>query len=365
MVDKGKISRGQLAFMLYSLMAYDGLLLIPKIAGEKAGRDLWLSPVWSHLTGIMMVLAMLRLSRMFPEESIIVYSKRILGKWLGIAAGFIFVFYAFYLTSVILRIYTDFISSVFLENTPTVVISGGIMFLVAYTARGGVEVLGRLAQLFIPATIVVFVILSILTIPEWELSNALPILGKGPIPSLKGATVPFTWFAGYILLGLYYPLLSDKRKVTLFVMTAWFGEMITLAASGLISVFLFGEYTSTLNYPFIEVVRYIALGEFFQHIDALLLAVWLPGTFIELATYHYATVTGIAEWTGLKNYRALSFTLGFLVLVVSYWGITSDIDFERYLATSHIWFDFSVLVFGLLLFLVAWIRSKLGALKYN
>ncbi|RED37409.1 spore germination protein [Paenibacillus sp. VMFN-D1] len=89
-------------------------------------------------------------------------------------------------------------------------------------------------------------------------------------------------------------------------MTAWFGEMITLAASGLISVFLFGEYTSTLNYPFIEVVRYIALGEFFQHIDALLLAVWLPGTFIELATYHYAAVAGLAEWTGLKDYRALA-----------------------------------------------------------
>ncbi|MEK5645742.1 spore gernimation protein [Paenibacillus rhizosphaerae] len=363
MVDKGKVFQGQLAFMLYSLMAYDGLLLIPKIAGEKAGRDLWLSPVWSHLTGIMMVLAMLRLSRMFPEESIIVYSKRILGKWLGIVAGFIVVFYAVYLTSVILRIYSNFITSVFLENTPSVVVSGGIMFLVAYTARGGVEVLGRLAQLFIPATVGLFVILSILTIPEWEVSNALPIMGKGPVPSLKGATVPFTWFAGYLLLGLYYPLLSNKRKIALFVMAAWFGEMITLAASGLVSVFLFGEYTDTLNYPFIEVVRYIVLGEFFQHIDALLLAVWLPGTFIELATYHYAAVVGLSEWVGLKDYKALAFPLGFLALVVSSWGISSDIDFERYLATSHIWFDFSVLVFGLLLFLVAWIRRKLGALK--
>lgn len=237
------------------------------------------------------------------------------------------------------------------------------MFLVAYTARGGVEVLGRLAQLFIPATVGLFVILSILTIPEWEVSNALPIMGKGPVPSLKGATVPFTWFAGYLLLGLYYPLLSNKRKIALFVMAAWFGEMITLAASGLVSVFLFGEYTDTLNYPFIEVVRYIVLGEFFQHIDALLLAVWLPGTFIELATYHYAAVVGLSEWVGLKDYKALAFPLGFLALVVSSWGISSDIDFERYLATSHIWFDFSVLVFGLLLFLVAWIRRKLGALK--
>ncbi|RED37408.1 hypothetical protein C7820_4212 [Paenibacillus sp. VMFN-D1] len=55
MIEKGKISPGQLAFSLYSLMAYDGLLLIPKIAGENAGRDLWLSPVWSHLAGIITI----------------------------------------------------------------------------------------------------------------------------------------------------------------------------------------------------------------------------------------------------------------------------------------------------------------------
>lgn len=231
--------------------------------------------------------------------------------------------------------------------------------------QGGVEVLGRLAQLFLPVTIVVFALLSILTIPEWNVSNALPIMGNGPVPSLKGAIVPFTWFSGYLLLGLYFPLLSNQRKAAFFVLTAWFGEMITLAASGLVSVFLFGEYAGTLNYPFIEVVRYIGLGEFFQHIDALLLAVWLPGTFIELAAYFYAAVTGMAEWIGLKDYRALAFPLGFLALVVSFWGLSGAADFANYLATSHVWFDFSLVVFGFILFLTAWIRSKLGALKPN
>lgn len=363
MVEKGKISSGQLALLLYSLMAYDGLLLIPKIAGEAAGRDLWLSPVWSHLAGLIFVLAMLRLARMFPDETSIGYSKRLFGKLPGKAAGLIIVFYAAYLTSVILRIYSNFISSVFLEHTPSLVTAGGIMFLVSCAVRGGVEVLGRLAQLFLPITIVVFILLSILTIPEWNVSNALPIMGKGPVPSLKGAIVPFTWFSGFVLLGIYYPMLSNQRKATFFVLTAWFGEMITLAASGLVSVFLFGEYADTLNYPFVEVVRYIGLGEFFQHIDALLLAVWLPGTFVELATYQYAAVTGVAEWIGVKDYRALAFPLGFLTLLMSFWGFSSDIDFNSYLATSHVWFDITVLAFGLLLFLASWIRSKLGVWK--
>ncbi|GJM74369.1 hypothetical protein HMSSN036_65850 [Paenibacillus macerans] len=112
--------------------------------------------------------------------------------------------------------------------------------------------------------------------------------------------------------------------------------MITLAASGLVSVFLFGEYAGTLNYPFIE-----------------------------LAAYFYAAVTGMAEWIGLKDYRALAFPLGFLALVVSFWGLSGAADFANYLATSHVWFDFSLVVFGFILFLTAWIRGKRGALKPN
>ncbi|MCY7556733.1 GerAB/ArcD/ProY family transporter [Paenibacillus macerans] len=100
-----------------------------------AGRDLWLSPV--HLAGIAFVLAMLQLGRMFPGETSIAYSKRVLEKLPGKAAGLIIVFYTAYLTSVILRIYSDFISSVFLENSPSLVTAGGIMFLVAYAVRGG------------------------------------------------------------------------------------------------------------------------------------------------------------------------------------------------------------------------------------
>ncbi|CAM4263112.1 MAG: endospore germination permease [Paenibacillus macerans] len=363
MAEKGKITAGQLAFLIYSLLAYDGLLLIPKVTGEAAGRDLWLSPVWAHLAGLFFLLAMFRLGRMFPEETIIEYSQRLLGKYLGKAAGLVVVFYLAYLTSVILRIYGDFISSVFLEITPPLVSAGGIMVLISYTVRAGVETLGRLAQLFLPITVLVFALLVVLTIPEWDVSNVFPILGNGLAPSLKGAVVPFSWFGAYIVLGLYLPLLSNRRKAALYGLAAWFLLMVTLVVSGLVAVFLFGQHAISLNYPFVEVVRYIAVGEFFQHIDALLLAVWLPGTFIQLAIYQYGATLGMAQWIGLKDYRALALPLGFLILVMSFWTPPSNIDFERYMAGSHIFLDFTFFVFGLLLFLTAWIRSKFGAQK--
>ncbi|CQR54087.1 GerAB/ArcD/ProY family transporter [Paenibacillus riograndensis] len=360
MIEKGKISAAQLGLLFYSVTAYDGILYIPKVTGKEAGHDLWLSPIWAHLLGLLFVLGMLRLSSRFPKETIIQYSVRLLGPWAGKAVGLVVILYGINLTSVILREFGDFISAVFLRETPPLIAIGGIVLLVAYAVRGGLEVLGRLAELFLPITFLVFGLLIILSIPEWDVNNILPVMGEGIAPSIKGALVPFSWFSGYLMLGLYFPFVSNQKKTTVCIVLTWFALMVTLSVSGLVSVFLFGKHVSTLNYPFIEVVRYIGIGKFIQHVDALLLIVWLPGTFIQLTTYLYTAALGASQWFGLKNYRQLVFPVGFIALVLSMWRTSGVEEFQIYLGTSHVIFDFFNIALGLLLFLTAWIRSRKG-----
>ncbi|MFM9281251.1 GerAB/ArcD/ProY family transporter [Paenibacillus jiagnxiensis] len=362
MVEKGKISAAQLGLLFYSVAAYDGILYIPKITGKEAGHDLWISPIWAHLPGLLFVLMVLRLSCMFPKETIFQYSERLLGPWFGKVVGLAVIIYGINLTSVILREYSDFISAAFLQKTPTLVAIGGMILLVSYAVRGGVEVLGRLAQLFLPLTFLVFGLLILLSIPEWDVNNILPIMGKGIAPSVKGAIIPFSWFSGYLMLGLYFPFVSNQRKTIVYVLLTWFAIMLTLSVSGLVSVLLFGKHISTLNYPFIEVVRYIGIGKFIQHLDALLLIVWLPGTFIQLTTYLYTAALGASQLFGLNQYRQLVFPIGMLALVMSMWETSSVDAFEKYLGTSHVIFDFFYMVLGLLLFLTAWIRKRLDRL---
>ncbi|MHA6533510.1 GerAB/ArcD/ProY family transporter [Paenibacillus sp. BAC0078] len=365
MIEKGKISAAQLGLLFYSVTAYDGILYIPKITGKEAGHDLWISPIWAHLPGLLFVLMMLRLNSMFPKETIIQYSERLLGPWLGRAAGLAVIFYGINLTSVILREFGDFISAVFLQKTPPFVAVCGIVLLISYAVRGGVEVLGRLAQLFLPLTFLVFGLLIILSIPEWDVNNILPVMGEGIVPSLKGAIIPFSWFSGYMMLGIYFPFVSNQRKTTAYVLLTWFTLMVTLSVSGLVSVFLFGKHVSALNYPFIEVVRYIGIGKFIQHVDALLLIVWLPGTFIQLTTYLYTASLGASQWLRLNNYRQLVLPIGLLTLVLSMWQTSGVEQFETYLGTTHVILDFCNIALGLLLSLTAWIRSRKDAVPEN
>ena len=72
---------------------------------------------------------------------------------------------------------------------------------------GGLEVLGRAAQLFFPVFVFPLLILIILVFPDFEFKNIFPILGDGIMPPLKGAIVP---------TGMVYRIFSHQFFSCLF-----------------------------------------------------------------------------------------------------------------------------------------------------
>lgn len=359
MIEQGRISSQQMALLIYSTIVSSGILLIPNITGKVAGRDLWLSPIWASLIGLLFIVAVLRMNRMFPRDTFIQYSQRVLGKLLGKAFGLLYIFYFLYVNSLVMKVYGEFVSSIFLKETPPAVIYGGMALLISFAVRGGLEVLGRLAQLLLPISIFVFIFLMFMTLPEWELHNALPVMGIGMLPSLKGAATPTIWFINFLLISFIHPFVSDKRHVTAYSLAAWFSIMLILAAACLNALFIFGERVGTFAYPFAEVVRYVSIGYFFQHIDAFFLSIWIMATFVQISTFQYAVVSGTAQWLNLIEYRPLALPLGLLLVLMCYWSLPNMQAFNRYIATSHVWFSATMMLLAIGLFITAWISRKI------
>ena len=82
-----------------------------------------------------------------------------------------------------------------------------MVFLCALIVSGGLEVLGRAAQLFFPVFIFPLLILIILVFPDFEFKNIFPILGDGIMPPIKGAIVPS---------GMVHRILSDQFFLAFF-----------------------------------------------------------------------------------------------------------------------------------------------------
>ena len=329
-MEKGKISSLQMAIMMYPAIVATAILGVPSITAKYAKADLWLSPILASFIGFVTVYITYKLHKLYPKQTVIQFSEHIIGRFAGKALGFLLLFFYIQVTGEIIRSYTEFIVNSFLVNTPISVIMASMAFLCALTVHGGLETMGRVAQMFIPVFIVPFLISIILLSPDMEFKNIFPILGDGMMPPIKGAIVPGGWFTEFFLISFLLPFLADQKKGMKYGMISVFAVMMTLVAVNLIVLFVLGPATSSKEYPLMNVARYVSIAEFFEHLESAVMAVWVVGAFVKISVFYYATTLGTAQWLNLSDYRPIVWPLGILMLEFGVWSFPNAMETENF-----------------------------------
>ncbi|MBD0379505.1 GerAB/ArcD/ProY family transporter [Paenibacillus sedimenti] len=361
MIEKGKISAIQMGYIMYPTILATAILLVPAITAKTAGRDLWLSPIWASFIGLFTVYIACKLNKRFPEKTIIEYSEHILGRIIGKVLGLIYLLFFLHITGIIVREYGEFIVGTFLRNTPISVVMGSMVLVCALNVRGGVEVIGRTAQMFVPIVMFLFICLVALLIPDLKPTNMLPIMEHGLSPSLKGSLVPQGWFSEFILISFLLPYLTDRKKGMKWGMISVVGVMLTVVITNLATYLIFGELTATLVYPVMVAARFISFADFFEHLEAFVMAIWVGGTFVKISMFYYAIVSGTAQWLKLSDYRPVTLPIGFLLVLVSIWLAPSLQELVHFLGTASPFYFLTVqTLIPTLLLLIAWVKYKLS-----
>jgi spore germination protein KB len=123
---------------------------------------------------------------------------------------------------------------------------------------------------------------------------------------------------------------------------------------------LLGELTGNYTYPFLLLARYISLAEFFTHLEALFMAIWVLGAFVKICVFFYVTVLGTAQWLNLSSYRPIVFPLGFILLLFSIWVAHNLQELMHAIATSATFFLLTVLfVLPMVLLIIALLQKRL------
>ena len=320
-MEKGKISSFQMAFMMYPTIVATAILGVPSITAKYAKNDLWLSPILASLIGYVTVYIAYKLHQLYPKQTVIQFSEQIMGRFAGKILGFLFLFFYIQVTGQVIRAYGEFIVDSFLVNTPISVIMASMVFLCAFIVRGGLEVLGRAAQLFFPVFVFPLLILIILLVPDFEFKNIFPILGDGIMPPIKGAIVPGGWFTEFFLISFLLPFLADRKKGMKYGMMTVFAVMMTLVVVNLIVLFVLGPTTASKVYPLMQVARYISIADFFEHVESVVMAIWVVGAFVKISVFYYAAALGTAQWLNLSDYRPVVWPLGILIVEFSFWSL--------------------------------------------
>lgn len=364
MIEKGKISAFQMALLISPTIIATAILTVAAITSQYAGRDMWMSPIWGSLNGFLTVFIVTQLHKQYPQESIIQYSEHIIGRIPGKIVGFFYLIFLIQSTGTINLQYAVFIISSFLPKTPQIVIMGIIVLVCAFAVRGGVEVLGRAAQLFTPIFLFSPLFL-ILLFPELKLRNMFPIMEHGLLPSILGSTVPLAWFAEVFLITMLLPSLTDQTKGRKWGMISVLVTMLFLVFENIVSIMLFGESITSYSYPIFSAFRYISVSTFFEHLEALIIVIWVMGAFIKLSVFYYAIVLGTAQWLKLSDYRPIVFPIGFIIVLFSIWVFPTVADMAYFIGKYEPFYLPSFLTALPALLLLISIIQKKGKLKIS
>lgn len=112
--------------------------------------------------------------------------------------------------------------------------------------------------------------------------------------------------------------------------------------------------------------RYISIADFLEHLESIVMAIWIAGTFIKITVFYFILSLGIAQWLKLSDYRPIVLPIGFLILLQGLWSAGDLQELSHYLATTGAVYILSFQVpIPVILLLIATIRNKIQQGKGN
>jgi spore germination protein KB len=359
MMEKGKISSLQMAVMLYPAIIATGIISVPSMVAKYAHNDLWIPPIFASVIGFVTVFIAYELHKLYPKQTVIQFSEQIVGRFVGKMISLFILFFYLVATGHMIRGYSELIVSSFLTKTPISVIMASMVLICAFAVQGGIEVLGRIAQLFFPLFIFPILIFVIFLSPDFDVKNILPILGEGIVPSLKGSLVPGGWYSEFFLIIFLLPFLTDVKKGRKYGMLTVSAVMVTLVVVNLTVLFVLGQTTAFKNFPLMNAIRYISLGDFFENLESIALAVWIVGAFVKISVFFYVTTLGTAQWLNLSDYRVIIWPFAIIIIEFAFWSIPSSSEYASFLMTVFPFYGPLVqTIIPLFLLMIAIVRKK-------
>ncbi len=332
-LDHGQISTNQFVWLLVSVITSYAIAFVPSMLMRITKPDGWISIIISWACDLALALVYAFMGLRFPRQSMVQYATSALGPWLGKPVGAMFPLFFWFACALLLRWISELLVALFLPGTPSVIIIATMMYVVAYGARAGLETMARAAETAAPLFVLVIATILTLVTPKLRFEYLAPALEDGWMPTLSGVPLTLSFFAICILMGMFQPYQDDPKR-------AWFAKFTALSTGSLIiiglilaSMSLIGpEPAASSLYPDLAIVQVVAIGEFFERIEVLWMAIAVGAAVLSLSILLWASAVGLAQTFGLREYQPLVFPLAAWLVPISlviFDGQVDEIIFTR------------------------------------
>lgn len=303
MLDKHKISSQQLFVFITTAQIGIGILALPPILAEIAGKDAWISIILAGIITSVALFGIIRLLERYKDKSIFEINRLLYGKYIGITLNIFIAIYCFGAGALGIRIFNDVMKASTLKLTPATLLSFFIMIPSIYLTWYGLKAICRFASALIFVFSIVIVFFLILH-NELRITFLMPVGGHGLGPITKAILPAVFGFLGIELVGIIYPNIADKENALKYALAANLFSMVFFAIVIAFSIGFYGEVMlKRLEFPLFSIARSYR-APVFERIDLFFVALWFPAMASSLRKYFFSSYYGFnlifnIEKTGL------------------------------------------------------------------
>ena len=352
-------NKWQTFFLLVLTLPIMGHVVLLPFAIELAGRDSWMSALFSFPIGCLFIYSIYKLRLKYKKKYVHDSLHHLLGPVMTkVTTGF-FLVYFFFLAILSLAAVTEMVRAGFLVGTPFFVIVLIFLLLSMYGATKTVKGIALTAGILFFTVMFTGHSITFINFPERDLNDLLPLLENGWKPVWLGTMLfSTTWIEALFLIVI--PIENIREKRFLFV---WFLSvlanitMMLSTLSGAIMTFGLGQAES-FTHPALEIVRIVNLN-FIDRLDVYAVILMTFGSyircslFIKISHRQARNLFNIEhKWISLGLFLLISILIG----VIAYFIGETRIHFE----SGLIAYAYTIVLYPLpfILLLIAWLRQR-------
>lgn len=360
MLEDGKLTYTQIILLIVISRIIVPITYLPALASPPGNQDIWISSLLGFPIMLLVAGPIYMLLKRFPNQTIIQYSQVIMGK-AGKFIGLLYIWIFIQSTAITLMQLSMFLTTAVMAETPLLFFQISMMLMCAYAVRSGLEVLGRLSEIITPISIVAVIMLCLLLTKDMDFKALTPVMEKGFYPVLHGGFTITVRTLEIIELAMLAPYLQERHKVNTILVVSCLVITIIFLILPISLVCVFGvEEAKNRSFPFYSMVSLIDIGNFWENIQAVHMAVWVLGVFIKISLDYYLAALAIGQLFNLQDYRPVVLPVGAIIVAIGTIIAPSLSQLQEFLSYK-IFTWYSLLFITLIpcfLLLIAIIRKK-------
>ena len=223
-------------------------------------RDEWLAVILMGIIYIPFALINIKLSSKFPNENIIQINDRVFGSVLGKIISVMYCLFLLPACAINLRFPSAFLTNVFMINTPYLAFALCLLLLCVWTAKRGIETIGRISIILSPLVVLFIVTYILLLINKMDVSRLFPILKLPPKKFIQSFNTLISIYMGEnFVFSMILPYIKDKKNIKKNYFIGMALGVSSMLAISLMVTLVLGDLASISTAPLVQAVRLVEI----------------------------------------------------------------------------------------------------------